>query len=45
MSGHARPHEAIHAIFVFSLITGIFISLSGFVLEIYRVYQGLKYGD
>jgi len=45
MSGHTRPHEAIHAIFVFSLITGIFISLSGFALEIYRVYQGLKYGD
>src|SRR5208337_2171873 len=44
MSGHTRPHEAIHAIFVFSLITGIFISLIGFALEIYRVYEGLKYG-
>jgi len=44
MSGHTRPHEAIHATFVFSLITGVFISLIGFALEIYRVYQGLRYG-
>src|SRR5208337_3825325 len=44
MSGHTRPHEAIHAILFFSLITGIFISLIGFAIEIYRVYQVLMYG-
>ena len=44
MSGHTKAHEAIHGIFVFSLMTGILISLIGFAIEIYRVYDWLKYG-
>jgi hypothetical protein len=43
MSAHTRPREAMYAIFLFSLIAGILISLIGFALEINRLYSGLKY--
>jgi hypothetical protein len=43
MSTHTRPREAMYAIFLFSLMTGILISLIGFALEINRLYSGLKY--